>query len=131
MAQGNGGGGSGWDYYDIISKHRVISFHDQKKGTCQFRMPDKTLCGQPFTGPPNKKYCSKHSFYIQHAGSNVALGGTSLAEIRSEIPKSLVLQKEAPPDKSGDRMDPHGSLEEKCSWMRARQRKRRRKLLTS
>ena len=58
----------GWDYYDIISKHHVIHFNDRRKGVCQFRMPDKTMCGQPFSGPPNRKYCDSHSLQIRYMG---------------------------------------------------------------
>jgi hypothetical protein len=68
MMRGNGGGGSGWDYYDIIDKHHVIHLNNRRKGTCQFRMPDKTLCDQPFTGPPSRKYCDVHSRHIQYTG---------------------------------------------------------------
>ena len=77
MAQGNGGGGAGWDYYDIIRKNTpAIGFNNHRKGTCHFRMHDKTLCGEPFAGPPNRKYCDSHSSFIRYSGrspeSNVA-----------------------------------------------------------
>jgi hypothetical protein len=69
MMRGNGGGGSGWDYYDIIHPNSSqIHFNNHRKGTCRFRLPDKTLCGAPFSGPPNRKYCSEHSTYTQYTG---------------------------------------------------------------
>ena len=61
----------GWDYGDILRKNKPdIGFNNRRRGTCQFRMPDGTPCGEPFTGPPNRKYCSEHSKDIQFRGTS-------------------------------------------------------------
>lgn len=38
------------------------------EGACRHRMEDGTLCGEPFRGPRNRKYCIGHSAAIHHSG---------------------------------------------------------------
>lgn len=53
----------------LTQKITVYEFRSKKPGQCR-KMVNGVMCGAEFKGPPNRKFCNKHSEGIRNTGTD-------------------------------------------------------------